>query len=47
MSYPQIAEYFGGKDHTTVMHGVNRITALLKNDPEILKHMTSIEGLLR
>lgn len=47
MSYPQIGEYFGGKDHTTVMHGVNRITALLKSDPEILKHMTSIEGLIR
>lgn len=47
LSYPQIAEYFGGKDHTTVMHGVNRITALLKNDPEILRHMTNIEGLLR
>jgi len=47
MSYPQIAEYFGGKDHTTVIHGVNRITALLKNDPEILKHINAIEGLLR
>jgi len=47
MSYPQIADFFGGKDHTTVIHGVNRITALLKNDPEILKHLTAIEGSIR
>ncbi len=38
-SYPQIGETFGGKDHTTVMHAVNKISALKKNDPAVEKDL--------
>ncbi len=34
-SYPEIGRYMGGRDHTTVMHGVRRIGEAVINDPEI------------
>ena len=42
-SLPEIGEAFGGRDHTTVMHAVNRIEelsiedSLLADDIELLK----------
>lgn len=35
LSLPAIGEAFGGRDHTTVMHGVKTITALRTEDPEL------------
>lgn len=35
MSFPQIAEKFGGRDHTTVMHGYNKIADALTNDKNL------------
>ena len=32
MSFPQIAHALGGRDHTTVMHGVRKITNLISSD---------------
>lgn len=32
-SLPQIGEMFGGKDHTTVLHGIRRAEALEAEDP--------------
>ncbi|MHC2462097.1 helix-turn-helix domain-containing protein [Bradyrhizobium embrapense] len=32
-SYPVIGRHFGGKDHTTVMHGFNKVRRLLGDDP--------------
>lgn len=32
-SYPEIGNKFGGKDHSTVIHAVNKITALADTDP--------------
>jgi hypothetical protein len=32
LPYPRIGEWFGGRDHTTVMHGVRKIEALTKQD---------------
>lgn len=47
MSYPEIGKFMGGKDHTTILHGVQRIGDLMKSDPEILKATTTIESLIR
>jgi len=33
MSTTQIGECFGGKDHTTVMHGSNKVKARVESDP--------------
>lgn len=35
-SYPEIGEKFGGKDHSTVIYAVKKITAILSDKPEIL-----------
>lgn len=34
MSLPRIGEAFGGRDHTTVMHGIDKISADIQKDPE-------------
>ena len=34
-SYPEIGKNFGGKDHTTVMHAVKKIEALLVTDQKL------------
>lgn len=47
LSYPEIAKFIGGKDHTTVIYAVTKISELQKNDPETIKHITTIEGLIR
>lgn len=35
-SYPEIGEKFGGKDHSTVIYAVKKITAILGDKPDIL-----------
>ena len=32
---PKIGSAFGGKDHTTVMHSVDKITKAIKNDKDL------------
>lgn len=32
-SYPQIANQFGGRDHTTILYGYRKIRALMAADP--------------
>jgi chromosomal replication initiator protein len=34
LSFPQIAKAFGGRDHTTVIHAVDKISRLLDLDDE-------------
>ena len=34
-SLPEIGRKFGGRDHTTIMHGVKRVIQLCKEDPSI------------
>lgn len=38
-SLPEIGRRFGGRDHTTVMHGVKRITELMVTDSQIADDM--------
>lgn len=41
--YEQIGRLFGGRDHTTVMHAVDKIRGRLKTDPAIAKEVADIK----
>ncbi len=43
-SYPDIGRRFGGRDHTTVLHGVRKIEELMPTDDQIAK---DVEALIR
>jgi chromosomal replication initiator protein len=44
LSLPKIGEDFGGRDHTTVMHAINKISSMIEEDAEISR---TIEELTR
>ena len=46
-SFPDIGRRFGGKDHTTVMHAVKRIDALLKSDKQLYDDVRVLTKRLR
>jgi chromosomal replication initiator protein len=39
----EIGEYFGGRDHSSVIHAVNTISEKMKNDSSLSKDINSIE----
>jgi chromosomal replication initiator protein len=41
-SYPAIAREFGGRDHTTVMHAVDKIASLMKEKRQIYDQVTGL-----
>ncbi len=41
-SYPAIAREFGGRDHTTVIHAVDKIAALMKERRQIYDQVTEL-----
>lgn len=41
-SYPKIAEQFGGRDHTTVMHAVDKIKAQMAEKKQILDQVNEL-----
>jgi chromosomal replication initiator protein len=45
-SYPQIAQRFGGRDHTTVIAGVRRINKLRETDPKLQAALDALKGIL-
>jgi len=45
-SLPQIAKVMGDRDHTTVMHGVNKIARLRAADANLDALITRLEGLV-
>lgn len=45
-SYPDLARRFGGRDHTTVIHGVRRIAALIEADPGLADTVASLRRAL-
>ncbi len=47
LSYPQIGREFGGRDHTTVMHAVDKITKLMGERREIYEQVSSLIAELR
>ena len=42
----EIAKYFGGRDHTTVVHALKKISEELKNDPKLLSQYHKLKGYL-
>jgi len=45
-SYPDIGILLGGKDHSTVLHGVKSVTSDIEHDPEIRRHVEAIQNSL-
>ncbi len=46
-SFPEIGKMFGGKDHSTVIHAVTKITGEVKNDTTLRNSIASIENILQ
>lgn len=44
LSLPKIGEKFGGRDHTTVIHGFERISKDVKTDPNLSKTLDELES---
>ena len=42
LSLPKIGEVFGGKDHTTVMYGCDKIAQLKENDPSMAQTLRQL-----
>lgn len=47
LSLPKIGKAFGGRDHTTVLHAVEKIKGLMQTDADIYKDVTSLSHDLR
>jgi len=45
-SLPEIGEYFGGRDHTTVLHGCKKVAELLREDDRIKEDFNNIKRIL-
>ena len=45
-SLEEIGGYFGGRDHTTVLHAVKTITADVASDQEVANQLTQLESQL-
>ncbi len=46
LSLNEIGQKFGGKDHSTVIHSINKVTKKLEEDNETKKHIENINNLL-
>lgn len=46
-SYPDIGRRFGGRDHTTVLHGVRKIEELIAQDEQIARDVEALTRKLR
>ena len=47
LSYPAIAREFGGRDHTTVIHAVDKIQRLMKERKQIYDQVTELIQVLK
>ena len=45
-SLEEIGGYFGGRDHTTVLHAVRTVTGDMKDDAQVLEQINYIAGQL-
>ena len=47
LSFPQIGEFLGGRDHSTVMHGATKVEKSLPQDPAIREKVERVRARLR
>jgi chromosomal replication initiator protein len=47
LSYPAIAREFVGRDHTTVIHAVDKIEALMKERRQVFDQVTELTRMIR
>jgi chromosomal replication initiator protein len=47
LSLPKIGAQFGGRDHTTVMHSIEKVTNLLQSDRDVFDRVTHLSQQLR
>ncbi len=46
-SFPEIGEYFGGRDHTTVLYAYNKVGREIEHNPHLEKTLEEIKELLK
>lgn len=46
LSLPQIGEIFGGRSHTTVLHGCNKMSSQIETDPMLEQMISKLEKIL-
>ena len=46
IAFEEVGRLVGGRDHSTVMHAVNKITQLATTDVHIREDMLKIKGIL-
>lgn len=42
LSLPKIGKQLGGRDHSTILHGVNKISRLVQSDPQFARRVTDL-----
>jgi chromosomal replication initiator protein len=47
LSFPAIAREFGGRDHTTVIHAVDKVQKLMKERQQVYDQVTELTQLLK
>ena len=47
LSYPAIARLFGGRDHTTVIHAVDKVQRQMREEKQIFDQVTEIIGRIK
>jgi chromosomal replication initiator protein len=47
LSLPKIGAHFGGRDHTTVIHAVEKVKALMRTDKAVFDQVSDLGQRLR
>jgi len=45
-SLPQIGQFLGGRDHTTVMHGCDKVADEINTSPELSRQVNELRNRL-
>ncbi len=46
LGYDQIGQHFGGRNHSTIMHGIGQVETKLESDADLRAHIEAIQNLL-